>query len=234
MKFGPLQLSYSGIGITVAGAIAIAAVGGAAAAQHPPEQVTQVTDGPSASATSATLTADRTTLDIASVSDGEYLVRSGDTLAGIAGRKYGKDGCWPGIWAANSGKISNPDLIYVGQELTIPPACSTRGPAEVTAAVSHPAPAAAPRAATEDAGYSVNSSFQSCVIERESGGNPDIWNASGHWGLYQFSYSTWVAYGGAPAEFGYASAAEQTEVFDNAMATPGGADNWSPYDHCTV
>ena len=29
MKFGPLQLSYSGIGITVAGVAAIAAVGGA-------------------------------------------------------------------------------------------------------------------------------------------------------------------------------------------------------------
>jgi hypothetical protein len=26
--------------------------------------------------------------------------------------------------------------------------------------------------------------------------------------------------------------AEQEQVFMNAMATPGGADNWAPYDGC--
>jgi hypothetical protein len=36
----------------------------------------------------------------------------------------------------------------------------------------------------------------------------------------------------APSTFGNASAAEQTQVFNNAMATPGGAANWSPYDGC--
>lgn len=77
-----------------------------------------------------------------------------------------------------------------------------------------------------------DSSFQACVISRESGGNSQIWNASGHYGLYQFSASTWAAYGGNPADFGHASAAEQTQVFDNAMATAGGAGNWAPYDGC--
>jgi hypothetical protein len=57
-------------------------------------------------------------------------------------------------------------------------------------------------------------------------------NSSGHYGLYQFSASTWAAYGGNPSTFGNASAAEQTQVFNNAMATPGGASNWSPYDGC--
>jgi hypothetical protein len=58
-------------------------------------------------------------------------------------------------------------------------------------------------------------------------------NASGHYGLYQFSASTWAAYGGSASDFGDASAAEQNQVFDNAMATPGGAGNWSAYDGCT-
>jgi LysM repeat protein len=74
--------------------------------------------------------------------------------------------------------------------------------------------------------------FGECVVNRESGGNPDVWNASGHWGLYQFSASTWVAYGGNPADFGSASVAEQERVFLTALASPGGEDNWAPYDGC--
>lgn len=76
------------------------------------------------------------------------------------------------------------------------------------------------------------SGFQACVISRESGGNAQIMNSTGHYGLYQFSYSTWIAYGGSPSTFGHASVAEQNQVFANAMATPGGASNWAPYDGC--
>ena len=74
-------------------------------------------------------------------------------------------------------------------------------------------------------------SFARCVIQRESGGNPQARNPAGYWGLYQFSRATWVAYGGNPATYGSASAAEQTRVFNNAMAR-GGRGNWSPYDGC--
>ena len=75
-------------------------------------------------------------------------------------------------------------------------------------------------------------SFQACVISRESGGNSAVMNSSGHYGLYQFSYSTWVANGGSPGSFGNASVAEQNQVFANTMASGGGASNWSPYDGC--
>jgi hypothetical protein len=56
-------------------------------------------------------------------------------------------------------------------------------------------------------------------------------NSSGHYGLYQFSSSTWAEYGGNPADFGDASASEQNQVFDNAIAA-GGQSNWSAYDGC--
>jgi soluble lytic murein transglycosylase-like protein len=69
------------------------------------------------------------------------------------------------------------------------------------------------------------------VIARESGGNPQIMNATGHYGLYQFSESTWIAYGGSAADFGHASVAEQNQVFANALAA-GGESNWAPYDGC--
>ena len=75
------------------------------------------------------------------------------------------------------------------------------------------------------------SGFQQCVIARESGGNAQVMNSTGHYGLYQFSASTWAAYGGNPGDFGHASVAEQNQVFANAMAA-GGQSNWAPYDGC--
>jgi hypothetical protein len=96
----------------------------------------------------------------------------------------------------------------------------------VTAAVA-PAPSSAPVSTAGD------SSFQACVIRVESGGNPQAWNPSGlYWGLYQFSAGTWAAYGGNPADYGHAGAAEQNQVFASAIAA-GGASNWAPYDGCT-
>ena len=79
--------------------------------------------------------------------------------------------------------------------------------------------------------YTGGGSFQSCVIAAESGGNSQVMNSSGHYGLYQFSSGTWAAYGGNPADFGNASVGEQNQVFNNAIAA-GGQSNWAPYDGC--
>lgn len=49
-----------------------------------------------------------------------YTVRKGDTLSAIAKERYGDAGDWRRIYEANRDKIDNPDLIYPGQELTIP------------------------------------------------------------------------------------------------------------------
>jgi hypothetical protein len=49
-----------------------------------------------------------------------YTVRSGDTLSGIAAKFYGHPGRWTWIYAANRAKIHNPNIIYVGERLTIP------------------------------------------------------------------------------------------------------------------
>jgi LysM repeat protein len=84
---------------------------------------------------------------------------------------------------------------------------------------------------TSSSGPWPGGAFGNCVVERESGGNPNAWNASGHWGLYQFSASTWAEYGGNPADWGSAGIAEQEQVFMNALAQ-GGEFNWAPYDGC--
>jgi hypothetical protein len=79
--------------------------------------------------------------------------------------------------------------------------------------------------------YHGSGSMQQCIISRESGGSSQVMNSSGHYGLYQFSASTWAASGGSPADFGHASVAEQNRAYHNAVAARGYSD-WAPYDGC--
>ena len=46
-------------------------------------------------------------------------VRSGDTLGKIAARHHVAGG-WKALWRANAGRVSNPNLIFVGQALRLP------------------------------------------------------------------------------------------------------------------
>ncbi len=103
-------------------------------------------------------------------------------------------------------------------------------PAESAPVQAAPAQAA-PAQAAPAASYSGGSGLQQCIISAESGGNSQVMNASGHYGLYQFSESTWQEYGGSAGSFGNASVAQQNTVFNNAIAA-GGASNWTPYDGC--
>ena len=190
-----------------------------------------------------------------------YTVRSGDSLAAISQRFYHNPDAWPVLYWANHHQIHWANEIKIGQVLNVPvkperipnppallgpPAAPAPAPVLVSAppprrtrysvAPTQAAPVqtapvqAAPKAAAA-ATYSGSGSFQSCVIARESGGNSQVMNASGHYGLYQFSASTWAAYGGSPSSFGNASVAQQNQVFNNAMAA-GGQSNWAPYDGC--
>jgi LysM repeat protein len=181
----------------------------------------------------------------------KYTVKPGDTLASIAQHLYASADYWPALYSANKAAIPDPSQITAGQVLTVP-----NKPAKIPSAPQELAPAApaAPAAATASSGQGYTSassatattattttsaatssggesSFQACVIARESGGNPQVMNGSGHYGLYQFSAGTWAAYGGNPADFGHASVAEQNQVFANAIAA-GGQSNWAPYDGC--
>jgi LysM repeat protein len=184
-----------------------------------------------------------------------YTVRSGDSLSKIAGKVYHKQGAWPVLYWANRNKVHWANMLGEGQVLKvpalpakIPAAPSQLGPAPApvaaapvqgtasapvqgTASAPVQGTASAPAQATSSGSYSGGGGFASCVIARESGGNSQVMNSSGHYGLYQFSSSTWSAYGGSSADFGHASVSEQNRVFNNAMAR-GGQSNWSPYDGC--
>ena len=52
-------------------------------------------------------------------SGASYVVKSGDTLSLIADRE-GVAGGWRALYAANTGVVADPDLIYVGEQLQLP------------------------------------------------------------------------------------------------------------------
>jgi LysM repeat protein len=56
----------------------------------------------------------------AQVTSSHYTVRSGDTLSKIAEHFYGKAADWGYVFHENDKTISNPNLIYAGQHLSIP------------------------------------------------------------------------------------------------------------------
>ncbi|WP_259390829.1 resuscitation-promoting factor [Actinomyces sp. 2119] len=67
------------------------------------------------------------------------------------------------------------------------------------------------------------------LAQCESGGDPTTNTGNGYYGMYQFSLSTWQAYGGSglPSE---ASAAEQTAVAKRLQAAAG----WGQWPHCAA
>jgi len=166
----------------------------------------------------------------------EIVVRRGDSLSGIAAR-YRIE--WPGLYEANRAVIGeNPNLLNPGEHLRIPSAATAARlaasyrPPMVPAVASSSAPTETAAVQVAPAGPATSAgSFQECVISRESGGDAQVMNGSGHYGLYQFSYSAWVAAGGNPADFGNASVAEQNQVFATAYAEDG-TSPWAPYDGC--
>jgi len=227
-----------------AAAIAAAAIGGqvaASAASAATTPTAQVSAYPAAyrsarhdSVIKAVLTDSQT-----------YTVQPGDTLSGI-GARFGIS--WQALYDANESVIgSNPNLILAGEVLSLtgvtsPQPEQSQASAPQQAQQSEQAdeqaqPAAQSSDATQSpaagtsSGGSAPGSFQQCVIQAESGGNAQVMNSSGHYGLYQFSESTWVAAGGSAADFGNASVAEQNQVFQNAYSM-WGTSPWAPYDGC--
>lgn len=174
------------------------------------------------------------------------IVAPGDTLSKLAAEYLSGPSGWPAIWWANRAIIPNPDALKPGQSLVIPNGVPVSAALTAKAFRAIPQPKvitisasrspggytyhyAAP--AVSDVSYSGGGGFQSCVISRESGGNSQVMNGSGHYGLYQFDYGTWVSGGGAGGDFGHASVSEQNRVFASVYAARG-TQPWAPSDGC--
>jgi NitT/TauT family transport system substrate-binding protein len=51
----------------------------------------------------------------------DYTIKAGDNLSKIAQQFYGSQSKWAEIYAANRQTIRNPDFLYIGQKIVIPP-----------------------------------------------------------------------------------------------------------------
>ncbi len=107
-------------------------------------------------------------------------------------------------------------------------------PVQAAAATSSTVPSATTTTTTAAQTSSAPASgLTSCIISRESGGDPSAVNASGHMGEGQWDESTWLAdgggaYGATPLD---ASASEQQQVIASQVAA-GNTGQWTNYDGC--
>ncbi|MGH7844595.1 MAG: LysM peptidoglycan-binding domain-containing protein, partial [Candidatus Binatia bacterium] len=57
----------------------------------------------------------------------EYTIKAGDTLIKLAEEYYGSPAKWERIYAANKDGIKDPNYIFIGQKIILPPAESQPG-----------------------------------------------------------------------------------------------------------
>jgi hypothetical protein len=163
-----------------------------------------------------------------------YTVKAGDTLSSIARHEYGSGAAWPALWWVNRQKVHNPEMIRVGQRLTLSSwhprkawlhrAALAAIPASAPAPAAS-APAAAPAAATGTGPAPAPSGGVnwSAIAACESGGNWSASTGNGFYGGLQFTEQTWLGYGGgqyAPSA-NLATPAEQIAVAQRVLAGQG-------------
>jgi LysM repeat protein len=157
-------------------------------------------------------------------------VVSGDTLTAIGARTHRT---WQQLAGFNH--IPNPNLIYVGDVVTVPPLGYVAPPISLPSAPvyvppaprSTPTPVYTPSPAPVVVRAPVSApagGFQACVMFREST------NGAGSSNLYGILPSTWASLGLAGSPYS-ASRAQQDAAFQTLYARDG-TSPWSPYDGC--
>ena len=148
-----------------------------------------------------------------------YVVHAGDSLWSIAQQFYGNPLMWSHIYYANQSQIHDPNLIYQGQKLTIPPVGTTSAGASSSSAgaSSSSAGASSSGADTSSAsatraqasspssttgyiqqaaqGTGLSESVVAAQVQVESNYDPGAISPAGAEGPYQFMPSTWATLG---------------------------------------
>jgi LysM repeat protein len=120
---------------TVAEAVVTAKTGHTAADSYSAAETPRATKAALASATRLDAATQAATVSHT------YAVRSGDTLSSISGQFYGKAADWQWLYHVNHSTVSDPNVIYPGQNLNVPadpPANYTLPASEVPAATTAP------------------------------------------------------------------------------------------------
>lgn len=156
---------------------------------------------------------------VSASADTTYTVKSGDTLSKIA-----KNFNTSVDSLAQENKISNANLIYTGDQLTVDgteatqtstSSQSSQAAVETTTPATTSTTTSSAATTTNVSSYSTTSGGSSALLRREieSGNNYSTFTGNGYLGAYQFSASTWAAgvaaVGGSTSDF---SAAHQDAV----------------------
>jgi len=180
----------------------------------------------------------------ASSSSGTYTVKLGDTLSHIAARH--SLGSWRSLYDANP-QVSNPNLILVGQRLTIPAGDGSvqhRSLAGGHSSVGHQdRSSSVERTSSQVRSHSSQQSGSSSqhasgsvasggvwdrLAQCESGGNWSINTGNGFYGGLQFTQGSWHAAGGSGSPQN-ASRSEQISVAQNLQKMQG----WGAWPTCS-
>jgi Transglycosylase-like domain/LysM domain len=162
-----------------------------------------------------------------------YTVKAGDTLSSIARHEYGSAHAWPALWWVNRHKVHNPQMIRVGQRLTLSSWHPRKAWLDRAAMAAIPAPAPAPPASAAAPAAASTGTWSapapsggvnwSAIAACESGGNWSTNTGNGFYGGLQFTEGTWLANGGgqyAPSA-NLASPPEQIAVAERVLASQG-------------
>jgi len=163
-----------------------------------------------------------------------WMVKSGNTLSLIGSHVHRS---YEQLAAFNH--IPDPNLIFVGDVVRIPPAGYRAPVVEHTARLPAPVDPEVQTVptvtVTQSVAYTVPaapSSFQSCVIYQESRGDPQAQSpSSSASGLYGFLDGTWESVTGLPGPARDYSVAQQTAAFQKLYAEEGAAP-WAAWDGC--
>ena len=163
-----------------------------------------------------------------------YTVKPGDTLSSIARHEYGSAANWPALWWVNRHKVHNPEMLMVGQRLTLSSWHPRKAWLNRAALAAIPAPAPAPvtvvsapsGGASAPAAQAVGTSGGvnwAAVAACESGGNWSTNTGNGFYGGLQFTQGTWLANGGGQyaSSANQATAAQQIAVANRVLASQG-------------
>jgi LysM repeat protein len=132
-----------------------------------------------------------------------YTVVAGDNLSDIAASQGLES--WRPLWNVNTA-ITDPNLIYAGQELTVPDGPTTDRPVPVeqqAAAASLDQASAYSTTVIQHAPATHATSYAdgsggifARIRQRESGGNYATNTGNGYYGAYQYDLRTWNNYAG--------------------------------------
>jgi len=178
-----------------------------------------------------------------------YVVHAGDSLWSIAQQFYGNPLMWSHIYYANQSQIHDPNLIYQGQKLTIPPVGTTSAGASSSSAGASSSSAGASSSGADTSsssatraqasspssttgyiqqaaqGTGLSESVVAAQVQVESNYDPGAISPAGAEGPYQFMPSTWATLGfPAGQEFDWATSTHAYISFMRLLLAWSGGD----------